>query len=73
MKLWHLKIKGRVTWDSTSDSIVVAQNEETARKIANDGKICEDEENIFLDPEKSTCTEVPFEEAKEVIRVINWS
>lgn len=72
MKLWHLKIKDQITWDSTSDSLVVAQNEKMARKIANDGKTCGDEKNIFLDPEKSTCTEVSLEEAKEVIRVVDW-
>ena len=59
MKIFLLTRKEETDWDEYAGKVVVAKNEENARKIANTSTA--DEGLIWEDPEKVTCNIVDTE------------
>jgi hypothetical protein len=57
MKLYVIRVSGRVDYDEYDSMVIFAESEEQARKIANE-KVCSGQTNVFLDPTYATCEEL---------------
>ncbi len=65
MKLFILKRFENVGWDETNGMVIRAVDEKTARALANVDVV--EEELIWDDPEKTTCSPLSCEGEEEII------